>query len=177
MTRYIALIRGINVGKAKRVAMADLRDMVTNLGCHNVSTYIASGNLLCDSAVPSAGKLAELISGRISETFGFDASVVVLTADELETVAATSPYLDRLDDHKHLIVTVLETTPDPALIDAIDRSRYLPETFEVIDRSIHIHAPNGQAEMQLLNAFWEQTLGQTATTRTWRTLQKLRELV
>lgn len=177
MDRYVALIRGINVGSAKRIAMADLRDMVSGLGCENVATYIASGNLVCDSAIGSAQELADAIGSGIADTFGFDASVVVLTAAELESVAATSPYLEGLDDLKHLIVTVLDAAPDPTTVAAIDRDRYLPETFEVVDRSIHIHAPDGQAQMQLVNAFWEKTLAQTATTRTWRTMQKIRELI
>jgi len=177
MTRYVAFIRGINVGRAKRVAMADLRAMAASLGCQNVATYIASGNLLCDSDLRDATAFADQISGGISERFGFDASVVALTGPELEAIASSSPYLGRLDDLKHLIVTVLDGTPDREAISSLDPEMFEPETFAVVGRSIHIHAPNGQAEMQLTNAVWVKALGQTATTRTWRTLQKVRQLV
>lgn len=176
MHQMIALLRGINVGKAKRIAMADLRDLFTELGHQNVKTYIVSGNVTFDSATSDEAALTLQISKAIADRFGFEVSVVVIGRSELRNVASDSPLLDQIGDPKHLIVTVLDGPPDPDLIEAIDRAAYLPESFVTVGRSVHVHCPNGQAEMQMNNAFWEKTLGQVATTRTWRTMSKLIEL-
>ncbi len=176
MYRMIALLRGINVGRAKRIAMADLREMFAELGHDNVKTYISSGNVIFDTSTSDGGVLARQIGEAITARFGLEVAVVVLSRSELEGVASDSPLLQQIDDHKHLIVTVLDGPADLERIDAIDRTAHHPESFIVVGRAIHIHCPNGQAEMQLNNAFWEKTLDQVATTRTWRTLTKLMEL-
>lgn len=176
MTTHVALLRGINIGKNKRIAMEDLRTMFADLGHRDISTYIASGNVLFEADRKPSPKLAATISAAIEDTFGFEVAVVVLDRAELAAIATESPFANRASDPKHVIVTVLAAPPDPGVIDSLDRSSYLPEQFAVVERSIHIHTPNGQAGMQLHNAFWEKLTGTTATTRNWRTMTKLLEM-
>jgi uncharacterized protein (DUF1697 family) len=173
MTTHLALLCGINIGKNKRIAMVELRAMFADLGHRDITTYIASGNVLFATKDHSPPKLAGEISDAIEATFGFDVAVVVLDTSELAAIAGSSPFADRIADPKHLIVTVLSGAPDRGVIDALVAAAYLPEEFAAVDRSIHIHTPDGQAGMQLHNAFWEKLTGLTATTRTWRTMTTL----
>jgi len=172
----IALLRGINVGKAKRIAMADLRELFVDLGHENVKTYIVSGNVIFDSTTSVEASLADQVSEAIADRFGFEVSVIMISRSELVDIASHSPLLDEIADPKHLVVTFLDGPPEPELIDAIDRPSLAPESFVVVGRSLHIHCPIGQAEMQLNNNFVQKTLGQVATTRTWRTISKLIEI-
>jgi uncharacterized protein (DUF1697 family) len=93
MTSYLVLLRGINVGGKNKVPMAELRKLVEDLGFENVSTYIASGNVLLDSKL-GAANVAERIEAALPKTFKLDAELIkvaVLSADDLEAVTRNRP--------------------------------------------------------------------------------------
>lgn len=92
-TRRLALLRAINVGGRNKVPMADLRAVATELGYADVSTYIASGNLLFTSEDAPA-TVADVLSEALATHFGFGIDVVVLTADDLEAAQSRNPFLD-----------------------------------------------------------------------------------
>src|SRR5271156_1985994 len=107
MSECIALIRGINVGRNKRVAMADLRVMMVDLGHSNVRTLLNSGNVLFQSKRPNVAKIAASIEAAINETCGFSAAVTVITAQELDRIVNENPLLHLVDDHaRHLVAFV-----------------------------------------------------------------------
>ena len=85
MAACIAFLRGINVGCAKRIAMADLRSLVEELGYAKVRTLLNSGNVIFEVTRPNANKIASAIEAAIQGAFGFSASVVVVTATDLNT--------------------------------------------------------------------------------------------
>jgi len=93
VTRQVVLIRGINVGGKNKVPMSGLRDLLTELGCHDVSTYIASGNVLVDSTLP-IGELAATIEKELPSRFTLDdeaLKVLVLTASSLRQMVERRP--------------------------------------------------------------------------------------
>jgi uncharacterized protein (DUF1697 family) len=93
VTSYLVLLRGINVGGRNRLPMAELRAVLENLGFSNVSTYIASGNVLLDSDL-TAAKVASTIEDALPKTFKLDAELIriaVLTRAELEAVIERRP--------------------------------------------------------------------------------------
>jgi len=96
MPRYVALLRGINVGRRNRVAMADLRQVTAALGHGDVSTYIQSGNLLFSSPHTGTGELADDLERQIAERLPVQPAVVVLSRDELAQVIAENPYPDEV---------------------------------------------------------------------------------
>src|SRR6202020_3448654 len=103
----VALIRGINVGRGKRVAMADLRDMLVGLGYTNVRTLLNSGNVLFQSKRPNVAKIAASIEAAINGACGFSAAVTVITAQELDLIVGENPLLHVVDDHaRHLVAFV-----------------------------------------------------------------------
>jgi uncharacterized protein (DUF1697 family) len=93
MTECIALLRGINVGRAKRIAMAHLRGLFVDLGYDNVRTLLSSGNVLFRCTNPRTNELALTLQGAIADTYGFPVSVTVLTAANLAVIVLENPLL------------------------------------------------------------------------------------
>src|SRR5918995_369812 len=92
MTQCIALLRGINVGRAKRVAMADLRSLIEGLGFSEVRTLLNSGNAVFQATGrPNVAKVASAIEAAIQSKFGFSVAVIVVPARELNTIVAENP--------------------------------------------------------------------------------------
>lgn len=172
MTTCIALLRGINVGKAKRIAMADLRALVAGLGFTNVRTLLNSGNVVFEAPRASSAKLAATISQAIESTFGFPVRVVVLTSDELDAVVAANPLLQLVrDPSKHLIAfsnTPTELQPARELL----KRTWEPDAFAVADRAAYLWCAGGVLESPLMQAFARATRDDT-TARNWATVLKL----
>jgi uncharacterized protein (DUF1697 family) len=170
----VALLRGINVGGRRNVSMEALRALVESAGCADVTTYIASGNVLFRSAPTAPGALARTLEHRISQELDLNVAVLIRMAEELTSLVAGNPFVDA--DLATLHVTFLAETATTDHLDAIDAERYLPEAFSPVGRDLVVHCPNGYGRTKLINAFFERALGMKATTRNWRTVQKLAEL-
>lgn len=106
MRTHVALFRGINVGRAKRVAMADLRALFSDLGYQDVQTVLQSGNVVftADSLAPDA---ADAVEAALDRRTGVSARVLLKSAAELRAVAAANPLLDIATDPARLLVTFL----------------------------------------------------------------------
>lgn len=93
MKDYIVLLRGINVGGKNKISMAELKHGLEQLGCHNVRTYINSGNVLLQSGL-AAKALGPQIEAMLSQNFQLDSSVIkvlVLTNDQLQAIIDERP--------------------------------------------------------------------------------------
>jgi hypothetical protein len=115
MTVHVALLRGINVGKAKRVAMADLKAVAEALGHVNVRTLLNSGNLVFESKTGKPPAIGRALEQAIESKLGVASRVTVLTAAELEAIARANPLLEQAVDPTRLLVTILA---DPASVRA-----------------------------------------------------------
>ncbi|MEL4503447.1 DUF1697 domain-containing protein [Luteococcus sp. H138] len=93
MSKRVALLRGINVGKANRVAMAELRDLASCLGLTDVATHLQSGNLIYASTDTPAEDRT-LLSSALGERFGFEIPVVVAEQATITRVLAEHPFAD-----------------------------------------------------------------------------------
>jgi uncharacterized protein (DUF1697 family) len=91
MARYVALLRGINVGGKNKIRMADLKACFEGQGFENVATYIASGNVLFDSGERSSEKLTQNIEKALTKTFGYKAVVVVRSRAHILSVVDKAP--------------------------------------------------------------------------------------
>ena len=89
--KYVALLRGINVGGNTLIKMAELRDCVAALGHGEVRTYIASGNVLFESGERSGAKLDVPLERAIEQHFGLSVRVVVRSAAEIARIARAVP--------------------------------------------------------------------------------------
>jgi uncharacterized protein (DUF1697 family) len=178
VTTFVVLLRSINVGGHNRVAMADLRSLVTDAGFAGVTTYLQSGNVVCHGTGTTAS-VAELLGERIATELEVSVPVVVRTGPELSDVVEGLPGHLHAPDPRTLHVTFLATAPDPGMLEAL-RARadeFGEDRFEVVGTSVYLRCPSGYGQTKLTNTFLERALGVTATTRNWRTVEALDALV
>ncbi|HEV2072396.1 MAG TPA: DUF1697 domain-containing protein [Thermomicrobiales bacterium] len=119
MQTYVALLRGINVGAHKRIAMADLRALIEGLGYADVRTHLNSGNAVFASQVGVNQDVASTIRAAVASRPGMNTAVVVRSGEEMQRIIAGNPFPDRADDHKTLHVAFLAGTPDRQLVEAL----------------------------------------------------------
>ncbi len=173
-TTWVALLRGINVGGKKRVAMSDLRALLESLGYRDVGTYLQSGNAVFTAARGKAKELERRIASAIDAELGLDVKVLVRTATELTTVIDENPFATRRADPKQLHVVFLSAAPASNKIASVDRDRLAPDQFEPGSRVLYLRLVNGIAGSRMPD--WERALGLTATTRNWNTVTRLHTL-
>ncbi len=169
---WVCLLRGVNVG-GKKVAMQDLRELIEGLGHEDVATYIQSGNVVFRARSGGVTKLAGDIQKAIKKELGLDVSVLLRSPDELGEVTGGNPF-PGVEDKLH--VTFLDAKPAASKVAAVDQDAYAPDAFEVVGREVYLHCPDGYGRSKLINSFWEKKLGVAATTRNWRTVNKLLEM-
>jgi uncharacterized protein (DUF1697 family) len=169
---WVCLLRGVNVG-GKKVAMKALRELIEELGHQDVVTYIQSGNVVFRAPSGGARKLAGDIQKAIKAEMGLDVTVLLRSPDELGEVIAGNPF-PGVEDKLH--VTFLDAEPEASKVAAMDAEAYSPDRFEVVGRTVYLHCPDGYGRSKLVNSFWEKKLGVAATTRNWRTVNKLLEM-
>lgn len=165
--RRIVLLRAVNVGGAK-LPMAQLREVATGLGATRVSTFIASGNLLCDVDEPEVFDLA--LEQAIADRFGFFREVISRSPEELRQARAAHPF--ETDEPKFNHVYFLLRPPGPEQVQAL-LDRHLPDQLAVIGRDLHIRYAAGVAGTKLTPALILRTLGCHGTGRNLNTVEKL----
>lgn len=169
--RYAVLIRGINVGRAKRISMADLRGLLEELGYRDVRTLLQSGNAVLTAPPRRHGQLAAAISTAIADRIGVSARVLVRTRDEVAAAIEGNPF-PVLDGSKFMVMFLTER-PDPVPLAAIDPAEFAPEQFAVGDRVLYVWCANGVLDSPILQQLSEKRLNVVATTRNWNTVTKL----
>ncbi len=178
MNRYISILRGINVGGHKKILMADLKKLYTNLGFENVVSYIQSGNVIFDSSINTSDDLKQMIQEIITSNYSFEVPVIIRTVKDLETVIKEDPFIeiDKTENGSKLHVAFLSETPEvQALQNLID---FIKESEEcvLIDNHLYIWYPNGAGRSKLTTQVIERKLDVQATLRNWKTALKMLEL-
>ena len=173
-TRYVALLRGINLGKARQVGMPRLTEVLAARGHENVRTHLRSGNVILDSALGEA-ELASDLSAAIGEEFGFAVPVVVRTGADMAAVVAGDPFATVATDSSRYLVTFLAEPPDPALVDALPPAEGGGD-YLVRGRELYLWLPDGIQNTPLASWKWDRLLGRPGTARNWNTVVRLAEL-
>jgi len=173
MTRYAALLRGINVGGQNKVPMAELRKVMTGLGWGDVRTYLQSGNAVLTTDDPHPGPVLER---ALAEHFGVRVPVLVRTAEELRAVAAACPLPVAELDPAKVLVLFIEEEPAEDHFAGLDAQLWAPDTFRHIGRAVYCHFPHGMGRSRLPAALERVRPALTMTGRNWRTVQRLIEL-
>ena len=183
MATHVALLRGINVGGRNKVAMADLREVVAELGHADVSTYIQSGNVLFSP--PAADADASALAAAITATLGVNAPVVVVSRDELAAVIAANPFPDEADPKRvHAVLLSAAPGADAAgkIHEALARAaaKGARDELATVRRTIYLHTPDGFGNSELaaavLRIVTSPRAGVTGTARNWATITKLLDL-
>lgn len=177
MTTYIALLRGINVGGHQKVAMADLRDMVTHLGFTNAQTLLQSGNLVFRTAARPAAPLERLLEAAALKRLAVPSDFNVRTAEEWKTIVARNPFPEQAArDPSHLVVMFLKDAPKPADVAALQAAITGRELVRADGRQAYITYPDSIGTSRLTNSVIERKLGVRGTARNWNTVLKLAAL-
>ena len=176
MPKYVALLRGINVGGNNMIKMEKLRETIASLGFEDVKSYINSGNLIFETAKTADGKLAKEIHDAIERDFGFDISVMVRSMAEIEAIIAKNPFAGQFENHKdmHLFFLDAELTEDQKtqlFAQANDN-----EMFAIIDRHILCLLRIHILDSSVGKGFIDKKLKVATTARNWRTVNKILEM-
>lgn len=179
MSKYIVLLRGINVSGARKVPMADLKKACQQAGFQNVQTYIQSGNVVFDSGETNKQILETKIQELITETFGFnDVPVIVRTAEEWAESIARNPFLkEEKVEIKKLYLTFLKELPSSENVEKISQPEFYSDRFQVVEKDVFVCYGNDYSQTKITNDFFEKKLKVAATTRNWNTVMKLNEMV
>lgn len=172
-TRYVALLRAVNLGRARQVAMPRLREVLTARGHGCVRTHLRSGNVILDSRMTEK-ELAADLAAAVEAEFGFAVPIVVRTGTELAAVVSGDPFATVATEPARYLVTFLTDPPSPARIDALppaDRGAYL-----VRGRELYLWLADGVQDTPLASWKWGELLGTPGTARNWNTVAKLAEL-
>jgi len=173
--RHIALLRGINVGRAKRIAMADLRAVVAGLGYLDVRTLLNSGNVVFTVPGTARGDPSARIEHAIAAHLGVSSKVTVLTGAELDTIVADNPLADLATNPSRLLLTVLTNPADRTRLTPLIQQDWSPEALALGARVAYVWCPTGMIESRLAQAVG-RIVRDGGTTRNWATMTKLKAL-
>lgn len=170
--RVALLLRGVNVGRGNRIAMADLARIVAEAGATDVRTLLASGNAVCTTS-SDADRLAAAVHDRLVAGLGLDVPVVARTAAEIDAVVAHDPLGSVATDPSRTLVVFLERAPSAdavAALEAVDRG---DEVWELHGRELHLWLPVGIADSAVNKALMKGVLGVVWTGRNWSTVRRI----
>ncbi len=185
MPTHVALLRGINLAGHNKVAMADLRQLVTSLGHTDVATYIQSGNVVFSSEQADTAALAGALEQAIAAELGVQIRVVVISREELAQVMRDNPYSDE-PNPKVVHAVFLSGQPGPDLEERVANARERAaqkqkdsrDTAQIIGRTIFLHTPDGFGRSELAALVVQAAAkarpgGVVGTARNWATVTKL----
>lgn len=174
--RHALLLRAVNVSGRNRVPMAELRGLLSErTRLENISTYIASGNIICDVPGDVEEARAE-VRMLIAEAFGVDTPVIARSHRELDAAVAENPFPDAAAD-KMLHVMFLESGAADGAVDALTARLVAGERIALIGRDLWIdYAEGGVHSTKLTKSVLDRALGVAGTARNFRTVQTLAEL-
>jgi len=176
VTRYIALVRGVNVGGHNKLPMAEFRKLLSGLNHTDVTTYLQSGNAVFTSTKRSPAKLSAEIQAALGDRLSLDVRTLVLSIDRLRQIIDNNPMARDDEDPTHLYVAFLSGKPDAAAIRQVDPAKFAPDRFEVIGDVIYLHYPKGMGKSKLDPGSVFAKTGIWATARNWRTVNQLAAL-
>jgi uncharacterized protein (DUF1697 family) len=173
--RQIALLRGVNVGRGKRVAMADLRALLTGLGFSGVRTLLNSGNVVYDCPLARAASAAVDIEEALVLKLGVASKVTVLDAEQLAHVVEDNCLNSVAGDPSRLLVAVLNNPADRERLVPLAHQRWEPEAFALGRWAAYLWCADGVLASRVA-AVMGKLLGDAVTTRNWATISKLHAL-
>ncbi|MEO9130128.1 MAG: DUF1697 domain-containing protein [Sphingomonas sp.] len=174
--RWAALLKGINIG-GKKIPMTELRALVEGLGCRDVKTLLASGNVAFSCDEEDGAALEKTLEATLAD-YGLKTDVVVRSGAELSAVMDANPFPDAARDHPNHLLVAFHRDPVPdGLIDKIPDIYDGPERLTAIGRELYIDFPDDVGHSKLPQAMARLKFPKLATMRNWNTVGKLRDLL
>lgn len=173
MTHWIALLRGVNVGGIT-IRSADLRELVTGLGFTGVRTVLASGNVAFESDRADPARLKRDIERALSDRFGYEAWIILLTADRLRAIVDAFPFDATDDSRQPYVVFASEPAVVDALLEAIGEPDPEADPVERREDVVYWNPVKGTTvDTPFAKVIAKPVFKPTTTNRNLRTLEKL----
>ena len=176
--KYVALLRGINVGGKARLPMKELAAIFEAAGASAVETYIQSGNVVFEAADSEA--CVASVTAEVARVYGYPGRIVLRTADELRKAYRANPFpgttLPTGSQADSLHVYFLADWPEETAVAGLDWNRSPGDSYVVQGREIYLHLPQGMARTKLTNVYFDAKLKTVSTARNWKTVAKLVEM-
>jgi uncharacterized protein (DUF1697 family) len=179
MAKYVALLRGINVGGNRKMKMADLKVVVGKAGFSGVQTYVQSGNIVFEGADEAPADIAARLEAACEKAFGFHTEFIIRDEATFRAEAAACPYVtEALEpaearEPKLLHIAYLLHVPDEARIRALIDGYDGPEDITFKGNALYIYYREGSARSDFSALLTAKKLGTTPTSRNWNTVLKL----
>jgi uncharacterized protein (DUF1697 family) len=172
VTIFVALLSAVNVG-GRKAPSAELKRLCHELGWKRAETLLASGNIILDSGRDGAAKVKSKLEAAIKDAFGFDTTVILRTADELDGVLGRLPY--KTYEPKLMLVNFLSAAPTRAAIAELDVFNKAGEDYVIDGAEMYVRYENGIADTKLTPPVIRRKLGVVGTGRNVNTVGKLRD--
>jgi len=174
--KHISFIRGINVGKAKRVAMVELRALAGELGYTSIRTLRNSGNLIFDTTRAKGRTASKKIEKELYARLNVAARVITLTEEELDKIIEENPLAEVATEPSRFLIAILEDSKDHALLQPLLEQDWMPEIIALGERGVYLWCPGGVLASPLVKAV-SGILGENMTTRNWATMLKIAQMI
>jgi uncharacterized protein (DUF1697 family) len=174
MAISVVLLRGINVGRHRRVMMADLRAALAVAGYPDVETYVQSGNLLVKTRV-GAARLTTDVEAALRADLGLDVDAIVRTGPQLRKVLAANPFLAEQVPTNTLHVGFCKSKPTATAVRALAPRVFGRDRARVVGADVYVCYPDGQGRSKMSGATLEKLLGVPITVRNWNVTTALAE--
>ena len=174
MPQYVALLRGINVGRAKAVSMAELASVFSDLGYTDVMTVLRSGNVVFGAQTATSADAPEQIEAAVLAATGVQSSVLLLDSAGFLTILDMNPLVAEATDGSKAFVTFV--TSMPTSIELPDANLLAPELLAVGPAAVYQWMPDGSLHTRVPRSFWKQ-FDTPVTARNWNTARKLRTIL
>lgn len=171
MARFVALLRGVNVGGNKKVPMAELRALLAELGYTDIKTLLNSGNAVFSASGKPDGHARKIQAG-IAASMGVDVPVIVKTGAEMEAAASENMLAEAADNHSRLFVTLTPSAETLAALAPLSQLVEAPEKIHLGQHALYLWCPNGVLESKAGDALMGKA-GRAGTTRNWATFLKI----
>jgi uncharacterized protein (DUF1697 family) len=177
MTTHIALLRAINVGGNQKVAMSDVRSLLSDLRFDGVRSLLQTGNVVFRDGSKTGASLERLLEAKAEKRLGLSTAFLVRTANEWGAIIQRNPFPDEaVSDPAHLVVLFLKDAPSPSAVKALQAAIKGPEVIRADGKQLYIVYPAGIGRSTLTNKLMEDKLGTRGTGRNWNTVLKLAAL-
>lgn len=174
--RYVALLRGVNVGGKNKLPMALLRDALGKTSFYGVTTYIQSGNIIFNSDLEVA-QCEKIISDLLKSDFDMHIPVIVKKQSQFKEILQENPFKTRtMDNAKFMSFGFLSEIPEQDKVEEVISFSTELEAFKIVNDVIYFYCGVGFGKTKLTNAWFEKKLGLISTMRNYNTTLKLTEL-
>src|SRR5260370_10046494 len=169
VTRYVLLLRGVNVGTKNSLPMAELRSMLLKVGCGDVQTYVQSGNAVFGTKLGTT-EVTKAIEHALERYMGRPIATTLRTCKHMKAIVEANPFANVATTPSNLCVTFLSTAPTKPEVAPLHAQDWAPDLFKVAGKEIYTWHPHGQGQSRLREALWKLPLRRALTARNWNTV-------